>query len=356
MAREERHPDRSGHPLGAAARWGQLRQDLLHGLRYPYRPTLVGVMEHQEELLTAVADGRVPCAEGGLYRPPDVAQQGVARRVAAPVVDTLEVVEVDQKDADLCPGPGAPRGLSRGQLVPPAVVEQTGQGVRHGAELELGVKLSISPGGSGDVAEQRATLEVFVGELGQAVAPHVDHAQPVVPGHEGDDEHGLFHRRLVLAGNRHGLGVAAGVRAVVRVPAKEGPSSYAAVERDVHLVKPIEGAARQHAGPKLVAVPVGLEDREAVGADHLRQVLGRDRQDPGRVVLRLHLPRSLAERPSESLSVDRGARGIREVGDDGRGVQLHAGCGEHPHALLSEPGWGDDLVPRIGPGGIKHRG
>ncbi len=186
--------------------------------------------------------------------------------------------------------------------------------------------------------------------------PHVDHAQPVVPGHEGDDEHGLLHRRRVLAGDRHGLGVAAGVRAVVRVPAKEGPSRYPAVEGDVHLVEPVEGAARQYAWPEPVAVPVGLEDREAVGVHHLRQVLGRDRQDAGRFVLRLHLPRSLAERPGESLRVDRGARGIREVGDDGRGVQLHSGRGEHPHALLSEPRRGHDLVPRIGGGGIKHRG
>ena len=102
------------------------------------------------------------------------------------------MVEIYQQDPDLGASPAAERGFARRQLVPPTVIEQPGQGVGHRTQLELGVELCVAPGSSGYVTEEGTALEVFLGELGQTVSPHVDDAEPVVSRHERHDEQGLL--------------------------------------------------------------------------------------------------------------------------------------------------------------------
>ena len=234
-----------------------------------------------EELLAAVANGRVAGPKRSLYSAAHVAQQGITGDVPALVVNSFEVVEVDQQDPNLGSGSAAESGLARRQLVPPAVVEQSRQGVGHCTQLKLGIQLRVAPGGSGDVTEERTTLEIFLGELGTTVAPHVDDAEPVVTSDERHHEQGLLQGRLVLSGDRHGLGMAPSVRAVVRVAAEERPARDAPVHRDVHLVEPLQLPAREDACPESVPVPVGFENREPVGTHRQRQALGCDLNDPG---------------------------------------------------------------------------
>ncbi len=354
MAREECHPDRSGYARHAISGRGQLRQRLPHGLGDPHGPDFVGVVKHQEELLASVANGRVAGPKRGLYRATHVAEQGVSGHVPALVVHALEVVEIDQQDPHLSAGSAGEGGLARRQLVPPAMVEKPGQDVGHRTQLELGIQLRIPPGGSGDVTEERTTLEIFLGELGPAVAPHVDDTEPVVTGLERYDEQGLLQGRLALSGDRRGCGVAASVRAVVGVAAEECPTRDTPVDRNVHFVEPLQRFACEDAWPEPVSVPVGFEDREAVGTHRQRQVLSSDLKHAARIVLGQHAAGDLPERPGETLGIDRQFSGGRKLGDEGRGIERFARRGEHPHSLLAEPGRRDDLVARLCRRGAEH--
>jgi len=112
------------------------------------------------------------------------------------------------------------KAASRVPARPPTVVEQSGQGVGHSTQLELGVKLRVPPCRSGDVAEERAALEVFLCELGPAVAPHVDDAEPVITAMRARPGVTLPRSTRPVRESGRPL-MAARVRAVVRVAAEK---------------------------------------------------------------------------------------------------------------------------------------
>ena len=114
--------------------------------------------------------------------------------------------------------------------------------------------------------------------------------------------------------------------------------------------------AGKDAGPEAVAVPVGFEDREAVGGDGERQVLGGDLEDPRRVVLGLHEANGPAEYVLEALRIDRRVSHGRQAREERGRVELATGDGEDSYALLAEPGRRDDLVAGQCRGGAEHRG
>jgi hypothetical protein len=70
-------------------------------------------MQHQQELLAAITDGRVPSTKRGLDGASDVSEKGITGSVTALVVDALEMVDIDQQDPDLGAGSGAARGFAR---------------------------------------------------------------------------------------------------------------------------------------------------------------------------------------------------------------------------------------------------
>jgi len=127
MAREERHADRKllrvalrcpvpaalpGHRRTASATL--------------MAPGLVGVVEASGETPRRRNARRNRCPQCALYRASHVTQQGVAGHVTALVVHPLEMSS-RQKGSRLSARSAAQSCFARGQLVPPTVVEQSGQ-------------------------------------------------------------------------------------------------------------------------------------------------------------------------------------------------------------------------------------
>src|SRR5581483_9379244 len=87
---------------------------------------------HQhDELLAAVAADDVRRARGGADDARELAQDDVARLVAEPVVDALEMVDVDHDHADRAPVPAGAEDLEPEPFLHLAPVVQAGEGIVH---------------------------------------------------------------------------------------------------------------------------------------------------------------------------------------------------------------------------------
>ena len=98
--------------------------------------------EEDGELVAADAPDRVARPQRGAHRPRGPAELVVARPVAEPVVRALEVVEVDEEEADRRAGATGAAQLGVEALVEPAAVERAGERVgardaREGRALAL---------------------------------------------------------------------------------------------------------------------------------------------------------------------------------------------------------------------------
>jgi hypothetical protein len=115
------------------------RDRLPHALGDGQRHRQVGVGQDNRELLAAGARHQVPGPHPGRQQARHLAEDAVARVVAAGVVDPLEAVEVQgDHAAGIAVAPGA------GQLVSPdggqpAAVGEAGQGVLQGKRPQAGV-------------------------------------------------------------------------------------------------------------------------------------------------------------------------------------------------------------------------
>ena len=87
----------------------------------------IGLGQEDDELVAAVAGGRVDAPDAGRDDVADAAQDAVAVEVAVPVVDGLELVEVHHQQAEPARGAGAPGDLALEGGEEEAAVEQAGQ-------------------------------------------------------------------------------------------------------------------------------------------------------------------------------------------------------------------------------------
>ena len=180
------------------------------------------VGQHDEEFLAAVAHRVVAVANHATDRARNRAQHRVTGGVTGAVVDLLEVVEVHEEDADAGPGAQALGHDPRAHVPPPANVEQPGQRIGQGTSLQLAVHLGIAPRRRGDESEQRAALEVLLGEGVEAVTPDVEHTEALVTRNQRDRDQQLGLARCAGDGGRGGVRV--GVGAPVRLAAPKRPA------------------------------------------------------------------------------------------------------------------------------------
>ena len=230
----------------------------------------------------ARADDRAQLCGGGRERL-------VALRVAVRVVDALEVVEVDDGDAERRAGERGGLDLAPQPLLRAAVVEQPGEpvGGRLAAQvLALAGGLVRERGHRGEALDER-DLRIGEGPVG-ARAVDVEGADDAVVGQQRDADE----RLIVLGGPGHDGAdrVEARVGDVARGAVAHDPAGRAAVDRQRlghDLVDP--GAEREH-GPQRLAAVLDLVDREVVVRQKCLQMVrdppqrvlqGVSGQDPG---------------------------------------------------------------------------
>ena len=107
----------------------------------------VGVGQDEGELVAADPEGPVRAAHVRRDRRGGLAQDLVARRMAARVVDPLEVVEVDDRERHRPAGPGRDRPLPLDLLLERAVVAEPGQRVAQGLGASPVVGVLEDPAG-----------------------------------------------------------------------------------------------------------------------------------------------------------------------------------------------------------------
>nr|BFE69456.1 hypothetical protein GCM10020092_027570 [Actinoplanes digitatis] len=203
-------------------------------------------VQQQAELVAAEAGDHVALADGLAQPLGDHDQQGVPDGVAEPVVDRLEVVEVDERQAERLTRDDRVEGLA-GLLLEQGPVGEVGQIVVAGSVGELGLvavelyQVGVHPAQQPTVLPERVDLPEH-------------HQGGEQDGAERDGEHGAAggvadHQQQHVGGG------------------------------DGHVRHGAEGAAapprRRHPGGP--ALPVGGEDHEEQGAgyEHLRAALTR---------------------------------------------------------------------------------
>ena len=203
--------------------------------------------------------------------------------MAVRVVDALEVVEVDDGDAERRAGESGGLDLAPQHLLRAAVVEQPGEPVGGGLVAQV---LALAGGGVGERGHRREALdERHLGvREGAVVARPVDveGADHAVVGEQRHAD-----ERLVVVGGPRDDGaerVEAAVGDVARAAVADDPAGDAAVDRERlghDLVDP--GAEREH-GPQRLAVVLDLVDGEVVVRQQGLQVV---RDPPERVLQRV---------------------------------------------------------------------
>ena len=115
----------------------------------------VGLGKQGDELVAAVAGGRVDPADALGDDLADAAQHPVALEVAEPVVDRLELVEIHHQQAEAAPRPRAAGDLAIDRREEEGPVEEAGQRVDR-RQADGGVaRPPLLPGDDqGDVGEQ----------------------------------------------------------------------------------------------------------------------------------------------------------------------------------------------------------
>ena len=204
-------------------------------------PARVG--EQDRELVAAVPIDAVTATRGRLDRSRDIPEQLVARRVAKGVVVDLEAVQVHHQDGE---GP-AFGGLDlRSQLaLERAVIEEAGQGVVLGLDLDDAVRLRVAEGDRGLRGKQLRQLEFILGEVRLRVADarHVEGTEHLALDDQRnhDQRFGLQRRARDLDRARVGDGVVGenGLMVIDR-PARDAAPEWRVVAED-HLGEPVAG-------------------------------------------------------------------------------------------------------------------
>src|SRR6476659_10136416 len=146
LGQERLAPDRLADALG------ELGRALDRGLR-----------QHHHELLAAVAGERVDLADLLLHPVLELAEHAVTSGVAGPVVDQLEVVEVQHQHGERSVEPGGPLDLAGQAHRQVAEVPQPGEGVGGRQPLRLVVQVDVVDGDAGLAGE--GAQGVLVGGL-----------------------------------------------------------------------------------------------------------------------------------------------------------------------------------------------
>ena len=259
----------------------------------------LGVAKHEDELLTAKSHGCIPGTGDAPQLGCDPLQHGVSRGMATAVVDALEVVEVDEHDAQWHAPPPAVGNLELTRLAQPAAVVETGETIGHRAPRQLLVELGVVPGHRGGVAEQRRGLEVLVGESIEAHAPAVEHAELVVSCEERDEQQRLVLKRRVRHCSR--CRVRTRIAEILWRAKREGPSIDAHGKRE-HVSHDLGRlASRGERGDEAMMVVIRLVDGEVVDGDDALQLLGDGRENALRIVLRLQRERRARQGMGKAL-------------------------------------------------------
>ncbi len=199
---------------GAAQGLAQLDTDML-GLDGGFFGHLAEIFQHDHEFVTAQACHRIFFAHAGLDAPRHLAQKQVAHRVAAGIVEHLEVVEIQkQHGAVAVAAAAAGHGLAEA-VEQQATVGQAGERVVIGQSMDLRRRLLVL----GDLGERAHVVSDFslgVPDAGDGqpfgiylaiLAPVPHYALPVALFIEGQP-HPLVERLALTAGMQEG-GVAA---------------------------------------------------------------------------------------------------------------------------------------------------
>ena len=105
----------------------------------------VGVRQQDRELVASDAEGAVAPPENRGGDPPDGLEQSVAPDVALRVVDSLEVVDVDEQQRQRRPHPLGEVELARELILERPVVAEAREAVDQRFVARLAVKLAAAP-------------------------------------------------------------------------------------------------------------------------------------------------------------------------------------------------------------------
>ena len=224
------------------------------------------------ELLAADARDHLVAAHARAEPVPDLHEDRVAHRVPVGVVEPLEVVEVEDREADRTSVAPRPRHLDRQTLLERAVVRKAGQGV--GQRL-VGESLTGLVGGDGDGHDLGDPAELALGVVGEASSVagggHHDAPDAVVDVDRGGNGRREAQRRRGDAGHRIESRVA--VDAPGQVLVADAAQQDRLLERDA---VPGDQARVRVVQPDDHALAIGESaDQRAVGVEQLRRSRSR---------------------------------------------------------------------------------
>ena len=161
-----------------------------------------GLRKQGNELIAPVAEGVIDETEAVLDGDADFIQQAAADEVAVAVVDLLEVVEVEEEDAELVAEAGGAVDLGLDGVVEVARVVKSGAVIGDGEFLDLFDGAGVVDGDGGVVGQGLQEHELIVAEAGHIDVDELDDAEDFVLGGERDAEDGagLAAGQLVDAG------------------------------------------------------------------------------------------------------------------------------------------------------------
>ena len=143
--------------------------------------------EQGDELVAAVSEAGVCGAEGAAHEAADLGQQAAADEVAVGVVDLLEVVEVDEEQAEACLGDGCGElDLLVQQGVEVAGVEEAGAVVGDGELVDELDRAGILDGDGGVVAEDAQEGDGVLALQVELGVEELDDAEGFLSGTNGD--------------------------------------------------------------------------------------------------------------------------------------------------------------------------
>ncbi len=292
-------PDADRH-----ARPTRLPRQLGHAAADPDRDLVgddpVGAREDDHELVAAVAIDAVVLAGRFRDRARDSAEEGVAGRVAAGVVERLEPVEVEHQDRER---PAQSAGLDRlAELaLERAVVAQPGQRVEIGPDPDGAVRLGVLQGDRRLRREQLGQLEL-VGAERRLVVAHpadVERADRLAVDEQRDDDHRLGLERG--AGHLDRARIEMGAVGQDGLAVVDHPAGDPGPERDLvgedHLGEGVAGDDR----PAGAGRPVDAVDGQRVVRDDRLERIGDQVEDAGRLERR---EESLVDLEQAALAVE----------------------------------------------------
>ncbi len=243
-------------------------QPLGQASRAPERIPRVARRHDHGELFAADAADDVARAHERARELGQAHEDLVADRVAADVVDALELVDVEHQQGDRIAGAAGAHQLGAKALVEVAVVVEAGQRVGLRLVLQTGAHLRVVERQRGRVAEPLRQLELVLVERSRFAEPvHVERAlqRPARDQRDGDERLGLRRR----SGDEGDTRVEMRLVREHRLAVDDGPARDALPEGGAcahDLVLPL--GASEHRD-QLVARVVGLVDLQRVIRDEV---------------------------------------------------------------------------------------